>query len=210
MENILSQLTDSFPFKSIFAIKKIEELSPRILHQLNEEELQQLESLQNEKRKREFVASRLLLRQLAEEWELPGSEFSVYKNTLGNPYAKTTNAQFEVSIAHTDRIVFCGLSSGRPIGVDAEPSDRTVSDRLRTRMMHPVEKKSGLDVTTVRLWTIKEAYIKLRGQGLRLNMNDVWVQQEGENFIVKLGNDKKAKICSFQYQDNWLAIAFYL
>lgn len=210
MNDILTELKYPLPFKSIFAIQQIEPLTPTLLNQLSKQELLELESFQNEKRKREFASSRLLLKQLAEEWKLPCKEFIVYKNELGNPFAETASAQFEVSIAHTDRVVFGGLSSGKAIGVDAEPLDRNVSDRVRARMMHPVEQQHGLDIPTIRLWTIKEAYIKLRGQGLRLNMNDVCVQQDGEEFTIKSENDKTAKICSFPYRGHWLAIAFYL
>lgn len=211
MNDILSEQKCSLPFQSIFAIQEITALSPQTLKQLSEKEQLELNSFRNEKRKREFASSRRLLKQLADEWGLPREEFTVYKNKLGNPFAKTASDRFEVSIAHTEEVVFGGISSQEPIGIDLEPSDRKVSDRVRARMMHPIEKKNGLNIPTIRLWTIKEAYIKLRGQGLRLNMNDVCVQHEVEkHFIIKLNKDKTAKICSFTYQSNWLAIAYYL
>jgi len=209
MHVILTELEKPLPFQSIFAIQKIEDLSPQVLNQLNGKELRELESFPSEKRRREFASSRQLLKQLAGEWGLPSEEFCIYKNELGNPFAATASAQYEVSIAHTDEAVFCGISSKQPIGVDAEPMNRTVSDYLRTRMMHPNERKNRLDIPTLQLWTIKEAYIKLRGQGLRLNMNHVPVQQKEDSFTIHLSDDNRAEICSFAYENNWLAIAFY-
>ncbi|WP_372638550.1 4'-phosphopantetheinyl transferase superfamily protein [Fodinibius sp.] len=209
MIDILTELTDSPPFKSIFALQELEALTPTLLEQLSSEERRELESFHNEKRKREFASSRRLLRQLAGEWGVPGEAFIVSKNELGNPFAETSSSRFEASIAHTDRVVFGGLSSSEPIGIDVEPLDRNVSDRVRARMMHPVERRNGLDIPTIRLWTIKEAYVKLRGQGLRLNMNEVCVQREGAEFIVDLDSNNRAKVCSFAYREHWLAIAFY-
>lgn len=209
MNDVLADLNISLPFRSRFAVEAMIDLAPSAIDRLNEKELQEQESFQNHKRQREFITSRLLLKEMAQEWSLPVDNFIIEKNELGNPFAKVAGREYEVSIAHTNDAVFCGLSDGPPIGVDLEPTNRKVSKQLRHRMMHPTEQQEELDLSTVRLWTIKEAYIKLRGQGLRLNMNDVYIQPEGDHFVVKLNNDKKAKICSFEYQNNWLAIAFY-
>lgn len=210
MNDVLNELNISLPFQSRFAMESMVDLSTLALERLNERELRELESFQHLKRQREFVTSRLLLKKMAQEWSLPVDKFIIEKNNLGNPFARVDAEEYEVSIAHTTEAVFCGLSDNQPIGVDLEPTERTVSEQLRNRMMHPAEQQDVLDVSTVRLWTIKEAYIKLRGKGLRLNMNDVFVQPKDDYFVVKLNNDKKAKICSFEYQNNWLAIAFYL
>lgn len=205
-----SAIIGSLPFAGKFGLKRILALSPKVVAELNEKESTELATFQNDARRREFVTSRILLKQLAGEWDIEPGDFTVCKNKLGNPFAEVGEDHYEVSIAHTKEEVFCGLTRQEPIGIDMEPMDREVTERLRTRILHPNEKKQGLDISTLQLWTIKEAYIKLRGEGLRLNMNDVYVQQEQGNFWVKLDNDKKAKICSFHYQNNWLAIAFYL
>lgn len=209
MNDVLADINKTLPFRSQFATALMLDLSSSALNRLNTGERQELESFQNHKRQREFITSRLLLKEMAQEWSLPADNFLIEKNKLGNPFAKVADREYEVSIAHTNDAVFCGLSRNHPIGVDMEPTERKVSDRLYERMMHPIEKKEGLKIDGIRMWTIKEAYIKLRGQGLRLNMNDVWVEQEDDHFVAKLNNDNMAKICSFVYQNSWLAIAFY-
>src|SRR5699024_7341818 len=106
--------------------------------------------------------------------------------------------------------VFCGLSPARAIGIDMEPTGRKVSNRPRSRMLHPAEKERDASVSTSRLWTGTEAYLKLRGQGLRLTMHEVNVRREADRLFAAFDNEKKAKICSFEYQNQWLAIAYYL
>ncbi|GAA5520953.1 4'-phosphopantetheinyl transferase superfamily protein [Aliifodinibius salicampi] len=209
MSNIFNRDQVPLPFEAIFGLDDIAEPSSKQLNRLHLEEQQELNQLENESRRREFVSSRLLFKKLAQEWELPEMEFLVWKNEWGNPFAKTRLEQFEVSIAHTNKKVLCGLAREHPIGIDLEPTDRKVADGLRTRIMHPEEKDGKDTVSTIQLWTIKEAYIKLLGKGLRLNMNDVKVLKDGDYFLAKLDNDKQAKVCSFQFDNNWLAIAFY-
>lgn len=210
MITLLSDDEHVLPPDSTFALQPMLPLEPDLFRQLHVDERKQLDRLKNEKRRREFVTSRLALRELAGSWGLAERDFSIYKNELGNPFASAGGSTLQVSIAHTRDMVFCGLSRQHAIGVDLEPVDRDVPDRLRSRMMHPLEKEQALSISTIRLWTLKEAYIKLRGEGLRLNMNEVWVKRERDYFVVEFDNEKKAKICSFQYQDNWLAIAYYL
>ena len=210
MNDILSELKLTLPFDAIFATREIDELSLDLANGLSAEEQAELSSFSNEKRKQEFVTSRLLLREMAGQLDPHLQNFRIYKNELGNPFSEADGKTYEVSIAHTKYNVFCGLSRTRAIGIDMEPAGRKVTNRLRSRMMHPAEKERDASVSTIRLWTVKEAYIKLRGQGLRLNMNEVNVKREGDRLFAAFDNEKKAKICSFQYQNQWLAIAYYL
>jgi phosphopantetheinyl transferase len=138
-----------------------------------------------------------------------GPGFEILKDELGRPFGKTDSQKFFVSIAHTDDFVLCGLCRDYPIGVDLEPIDRTVPPKLKQRITHPKETDIAGDIPLIRLWTIKEAYIKLRGQGLRMNMNEVHIKRETEQIFAKINNDKRAKICSFRLKNNWVAIAYY-
>ncbi|MGM0545162.1 MAG: 4'-phosphopantetheinyl transferase family protein [Bacteroidota bacterium] len=208
MKNSLTQKTQLLPFKGIFSLSDIGAVSAEFLAQLSPAEKEELAECSNHRRQREFVSSRIDLKKMAEEI---GAEqgFEILKDERGQPYGKTPTQSFYVSIAHTDECVFCGLTEADPIGVDLEPIDRKVPARLEQRITHPQEKKLIDNVSALRLWTIKEAYIKLRGQGLRLNMNEVQIQQESDQFFTSLNNDKRAKICSFRLKNKWLAIAYY-
>nr|NIT58074.1 4'-phosphopantetheinyl transferase superfamily protein [Fodinibius sp.]NIV12990.1 4'-phosphopantetheinyl transferase superfamily protein [Fodinibius sp.]NIY26656.1 4'-phosphopantetheinyl transferase superfamily protein [Fodinibius sp.] len=175
------------------------------IDQLSTEEKKELETCKSLKRQREFVTSRIILKELAGDEH----KFEVLKDDLGQPFGKTDTQKFFISIAHTDDFVLCGLSPNSPIGVDLEPADRTVPGRLKQRITHPKESNVASDIPLIRLWTIKEAYIKLRGQGLRMNMNEVQIRRESDQIFAKINNDKRAKICSFRMENNWLAVAYY-
>lgn len=87
----------------------------------------------------------------------------------GKPYFKASPLHF--SISHTNSHVFCALSK-RPIGIDAEEMDRDISLKLADKILSPSEKArfdaaSDKQSALLRLWVLKEAAVKLTGEGLR-------------------------------------------
>ena len=78
------------------------------------------------------------------------------------------NAKIHV---HTARHAACVLAK-RPVGLDAEELDRRVSPKLARRVLSETEYAQYLlagDKTKALLtfWVLKEAQVKLTGQGLR-------------------------------------------
>lgn len=208
MNNQFSEVKELLPFEAAFSLLEIDSVSTEAVNQLSKKEKSEFECCKSQKRQREFVSSRIALKKMFEEIE-GGQEFEILKDELGQPFGKCGSQTYFVSIAHTDRQVFCGLSETHPIGIDLEPTTRTVPKKLSQRISHPNEAKLTNDVSLIRLWTIKEAYIKLRGQGLRMNMNEVEISRRSEQIFEEINNDKRAKICSFRLKNNWLAIAYY-
>ena len=87
----------------------------------------------------------------------------------GKPYFVDSPWQF--SISHTARHVFCVLAE-KPVGLDAEESDRKVDLRLADRILSESEKRrydraEDKRAFLLRLWVLKEASAKLTGEGLR-------------------------------------------
>ncbi len=210
MHAISTDITQKLPFRGQFVLTQICAISDEILLKLNEKEKQELQTFKSQKRRKEYVTSRILLKEMAQKMDIDADALTILKDDLGQPYGMVNARRFNISIAHTDKLVFCGMTQGRPIGVDLEPADREVPAKLKPRICHPKENRLFAEIKPIRLWTVKEAYIKLRGQGLRMNMNEVCLTAKDDGFFVEINNDKRAKICSFQSQGNWLAIAYYL
>ena len=87
----------------------------------------------------------------------------------GKPYFPEGGLHF--SISHTKRRVFCALSE-KPVGIDAEETDRQVDLRLADKILSSGERQAydaAADKRTalLRLWVLKEAAAKLSGEGLR-------------------------------------------
>ena len=113
-------------------------------------------------------AGRMLLRELYEGYTgKPMPEILVEK--LGKPYFSGNPVYF--SISHTKARAFCALSD-RPIGIDAEETDRNIDLRLADKILSP-EEKTQYDaapdkrLALLKLWVLKEAAAKCSGEGLR-------------------------------------------
>ncbi|MBR5524359.1 MAG: 4'-phosphopantetheinyl transferase superfamily protein [Clostridia bacterium] len=108
------------------------------------------------------VAAGLLLTHLFGEG---GHSPTLYYGAHGKPYLKGDGACF--SLSHTDRWVFCAVSEHN-VGMDSQRC-RPISTRLIARTLTPEEQTwldSDREHRYLRLWTMKEAYLKYTGTGL--------------------------------------------
>ena len=109
----------------------------------------------------------LLARMYREETGRECPEIAVEER--GKPYFVDGSRHF--SISHTRHYVFCALSD-RPVGLDAEELDRKVDLRLAHRVLSESEKvryeaSEDKKAALLRLWVLKEAAVKLTGEGLQ-------------------------------------------
>lgn len=177
---------------------------------LEEEELVEYHAIKSKNRKSEFINTRHLLKELAVKFGYLDSDFKIKKDEMGKPYGETDNGHIYLSISHSSDYIICGLSEKRDLGIDLEPAERKVHHRLKSRIFHPEENNQIRSLELIRVWTIKEALVKLHGRGLRTNLNDLLLRKVNESeFSAIFNNDKSARICSFQHNEHWVSVAYY-
>lgn|GEM_PF-900328 len=86
----------------------------------------------------------------------------------GAPSSSATEVGF--SLSHTRTLVAVAVGWGWALGIDVEPSGRsTAANEIAERHFAPAEaelvNRQG-QTTFLRLWTLKEAYVKATGEGL--------------------------------------------
>lgn len=127
--------------------------------------------------RRRFAASRALLRHAAGMAVGAAPElFEIARHPNGRPYLRGLDG-VEVSISHTGPIVVAGISRLGAIGVDVESTTRRVHCPEMADRLCSVREQEELDALPpeareaylIRLWTLKEAYSKALGLGLRLS-----------------------------------------
>lgn len=143
--------------KPLLGVWKIEESSGELLSLLEQsaEYLPFLQRMRTEKRRREWLASRVLLKELA------GQELLIAYHEDGAPYLP--DSPFSISISHTDGFAAVQLQE-QAVGVDIEyRSNRVI--KIRSRFMSPEEYASiDADHEAEHLliyWCAKEALFKL-------------------------------------------------
>lgn len=127
-----------------------------------------------------FVASRLLLRHAAAATLRTAPHLvDLSYQPGGRPYVRGCD-QIDVSLSHTEDMMVVGITRRGRIGVDVERADRRLAHTgSESQACTPYEKErldAGGDAarndTMVRLWTLKEAYSKALGQGLRFRFTE--------------------------------------
>jgi 4'-phosphopantetheinyl transferase EntD len=130
-----------------------EELATRI--SLNPEEQLKYKNLKVEKRKKEFLALRILLQ------ELLMAKCEVYYGKYGNPQLKNYN--LHLSISHSDELLTVFITSVKG-GIDTENTLRN-TEKIKTRYLSEKEIKDTENnqnpaLTRIVYWSAKEAIYK--------------------------------------------------
>ena len=99
-------------------------------------------------------------------------DFSLFENPYGKPYLCSKEKYF--SLSHTKGIAVCAVSD-QEVGADTEEW-MEAKMKIAERFFHPDEilwLKAQADINTAftRLWTRKESYVKLIGEGLSRPLN---------------------------------------
>ncbi|MFF9756929.1 4'-phosphopantetheinyl transferase family protein [Streptomyces sp. NPDC014344] len=138
-----------------------------------------------------FAASRLVTKYAAAAAldRLP-AELDLAYQLSGRPYLR--GLDLDVSLSHSDELIAVGVSRVGRIGVDTEPADRRLDfDLLSGHICAPGELRSLLPLPPrarerelLRLWTLKEAYSKALGQGLRLGFSEFSLNDGGTGLLA--------------------------
>ena len=127
--------------------------------------------------RRRFVAGRAGLRRiLADELDAAPAALSFTYNTSGKPELNQGAPLVRFNVSHSDRYALVAMTTAGAVGVDIEKT-RPIADVLRLARTafssNELETLTALPANAQEAaffagWTRKEAYIKARGDGLRM------------------------------------------
>ncbi len=119
-----------------------------------------------------LAALDLLSTALAADWNMPHCR--LLRDANGKPYP--ADAPLFVNLSHCKGLAVCAVAAV-PVGVDCE-SPRTVKESTVTRICSDAEQaflnaSADMPYDFSRLWTLKEAYGKCIGTGIRLPLAEI-------------------------------------
>lgn len=177
---------------------------------LTKDEIREFQGFKHAQRRAEFISVRRLFRFVAEQMGLNFSMIQLKKEASGKPYATIDGRIIFVSFSHSKNQVFCAVSERVDVGLDAEPLERLIDDRLLRRILNAEEKTNLSKEDPKKLWTMKEAVVKCLGTGLRTNLNDITISKIKKNrFSGRFNDDICYEICSFKRSDHQIALAYH-
>ncbi len=156
------------------------ELLDRYLALLSPEERSQHGRFVFEARRHEFLVTRVLVRTVLSRYgPRPPEAWRFVRNEHGRPSLDPPGL-LDFNLSNGPGLVACAVARVR-VGVDLEPHDRggTILS-LAQRVLSPAERRA-LDALpeaeradrALSLWTLKEAYLKARGAGLSLPLQEL-------------------------------------
>ncbi len=83
---------------------------------------------------------------------------------FGKPHL-LDHPRIDFSLAHCDGLVGITVSTRGPVGLDLERGDRAIDDRVAARYLPVPGQAASSNADRIRLWTLKEAYVKAIGRG---------------------------------------------
>ncbi|RZI84653.1 MAG: 4'-phosphopantetheinyl transferase superfamily protein [Rubrivivax sp.] len=149
---------------------------------LTADELAQEKRFHFEKDRRRYLVTRTLLRcTLSRYLDIAPSAWKFATNEHGRPHIANPDgpaSRIHFNISHTNSLIALAVSAQGPVGVDTENASRRVSLTLADHYFAETEK---VDVQSLppseqpfrffEYWTLKEAYIKARGMGLSIPLD---------------------------------------
>lgn len=128
------------------------------------------------------LEDKLLNHGLRTMFSINGSGKMIEKGRYGKPYLKGME-QCHYNISNTDGMVVCAVSD-ICVGVDVERRKpfrkgilRKCASNLETEYILETEEKKQQEERFFQLWTLKESYIKMTGEGMRIPLQEVAFEQ---------------------------------
>ena len=148
---------------------------------LSSEELERVDRFRSEHDRTRFVLGRIVARSvLGSCLEQPARDVQITLDYLGKPIvAAPSETLIHFNIAHSGDYVLFALARERRVGVDVEQIRETNDlKEIAARYFSKIEYLRLLTVperlraeSFYRCWTMKEAYLKARGEGFRLSLD---------------------------------------
>lgn len=148
-------------------------------------------SLYEMDRKAQHIHAHKLLRECLKPFGIDYDDFTpIIRGKYGKPFLKG-NPEVHFNISHANGIAAC-IVSERECGIDCERV-REFHPNVMKRAFTEAERELVMsspqderDLMFFRLWTLKEAYIKMIGKGLSFPLNEAEFAFDGEMIVNDL------------------------
>ena len=115
----------------------------------------------------------------------------ILKDEYGKPYFEGQPLCFNVS--HSGEYLAIAVSE-QSVGIDIQKRKEIKEGMYRKVVQQKEEVLIGEERRKdfLRLWSLKESFVKADGRGLRISMKDYWFEKENGQYFVNYGGQRAA------------------
>lgn len=158
-----------------------------------------------DKDRKAFLTSRYLVRTLLSKYicDIAPEEFIFIENQYGKPdlIEKQRKSKVYFNISHTKELIVLAFSANPDLGIDAEYTERKMNYlKFAEHTFSSIELECLKDLSAEErkekffcYWTLKESFIKAKGMGLSLPLDQFSFQFEAGDIVVHF--DKRLNEC---------------
>ncbi len=113
----------------------------------------------------------------------------ILKDEMGKPYLEGNPLQFNVS--HSGEYLAIAVSQ-QPVGIDIQ-GPKLIKDGMFKKVVQPEEDcliGEDRQKDFLRLWALKESFVKAEGKGLRIALKDYYFEKENDQYLVNYGGQR--------------------
>lgn len=179
-------------------------LNSELLHRLPRQRQQRIHDMKQEKSRKQSMGAGLLLQKVLALYHIHDSQVNLDKN--GKPVVEG----LEFNLSHSGDLAICAVSD-KPIGCDVEEL-REAPKGMAERYFSETEQTfvnsfSGDEYNRAffQIWTMKEGYVKMTGEALRLPFKEYEVVGN-ENGILRDGEGQACCLRTMELQGYIISI----
>jgi 4'-phosphopantetheinyl transferase len=149
---------------------------------LDKQETERAQRFRFDHLRKRFVAAHAALRQiLAAHLECDPQRIEYELGAFGKPRVASANGSYlRFNMSHSNDLALVAIAYGREVGIDVESVDREINHRALARRHFSAAEIERLEDEPpatrpelfFSLWTGKEAYLKARGTGLTMSLDE--------------------------------------
>ena len=177
---------------------------------LSPPELEKHQRLRVDKVRHEHLVTRATVRTVLSKYaDRPPQAWVFEANEYGRPHIVDPPFQLLFNLSHTAGLLAVMVASAREVGVDVEYVDRRMTDLEDIARTHfaPSEVRELMALPASRrrarffdYWTLKESYIKARGMGLSLPLEQFAFRLDGPTVQIDIDPRLADASSSWQFQ----------
>ncbi len=160
---------------------------------LSVEESERLERFAFQRDRHQFLVGRALLRTMLSCYgSIEPRDWIFETDRFGKPEVRQTAflPPLRFNLSHSGDVCICAATLRRDLGIDVERIENAVDTDLARRVLSEAELEDTMsrppDAQSARFfdyWTLKEAYVKARGEGLSIPFKSVQFKLHPEGWV---------------------------